>query len=64
MALNLIRKYVMINPTMSFPNRSDKNRAVQAQTLARGCRFWILNVEELYYPCSENKGARLSIFPA
>ena len=22
----------------------------------RGWKFWILKVEELYYPCSENKG--------
>ena len=32
------------------------NRAVQAQKMARCCKFWILKVGELYYPCSENKG--------
>ena len=25
--------------------------------MARGMKFWILEVEELYYLCSENKGA-------
>ena len=42
---------------MWFPNRSDTNRAVQAQKMARDWEFWIEKVEELYYPCSENKGA-------
>ena len=42
---------------MSFPNRPDTNRAVQAQKMARDWKFWIKKVEELYYPCSENKGA-------
>ena len=44
-------------PTMWFPNRSDTNRAVQAQSMARDWKFWIEKVEELYYPLSENKGA-------
>ena len=42
---------------MWFPNRSDTNRPVQAQKQARSLKFWIYKVEELYYPCSENKGA-------
>ena len=42
---------------MWFPNRFDTNRAVQALRMARNWKFWILKVEELYYPCSENKGA-------
>ena len=48
---------VMRKLTMSFLNRSDTNRAVQAQKMARGWNLWILKVEKLYYPCSENKGA-------
>ena len=44
-------------PTMWFPNRSDTNRAVQAQEQAISLKFSIYKVEELYYPCSENKGA-------
>ena len=44
-------------PTMWFPNRSDTNRAVQAQKMARDWKFWIKKVEELSYPCSENEGA-------
>ena len=27
-------------PTMWFPNRSDKNQAVQAQKMARSLKFW------------------------
>ena len=47
----------MRKPSMWFPTRSDTNQAVQAQKMARGWKFWIYKVEELYYPCSENKGA-------
>ena len=42
---------------MWFPNRSDTNRAVQSQKMARSLKFQILVEEEVYYPCSENKGA-------
>ena len=42
---------------MWFSNRSDTNRPVQPQKRARRLKFWIYKVEELYYPCSENKGA-------
>ena len=42
---------------MWFPTRSDTNRAVQAQKMAGDGKFWIEKVEELYYPCSKNKGA-------
>ena len=47
----------MRKPTMWFLNRFNTNRAVQAQKMARDWKFWNSNVEELYYPCSENKGA-------
>ena len=40
-----------------FPTRSATNRAVLSQKMARGLKFRIYEVEELYYPCSENKGA-------
>ena len=40
-----------------FPTRSDTNRAVQPQGIARGLKFRIYVVEGLYYLCSENKGA-------
>ena len=40
---------------MWFLNRYDTNQAVQAQ-MARSWKFWIKEEEELYYPCSENKG--------
>ena len=30
----------MGKPTMWFPNRSDTNRAVQAQKMARDWKFW------------------------
>ena len=44
-------------PTMWFPNRSDTNQAVQSQKQARSLKFRIKEEEEVYYPCSENKGA-------
>ena len=43
--------------TILVPTRCDTNRAVQSQKMVRGLKFWIKIVEELYYPCSENKGA-------
>ena len=42
---------------MRFPNRSDTNRSVQAQEMARDRKFQIKKEEELYYQCSGNKGA-------
>ena len=38
-------------------NRFDTNPAIQAKKIARAWKFWIYKVDELYYPCSENKGA-------
>ena len=46
---------------MWFPNRSDTNRAVQAQKMARDWKFWIQKVEELYYLCSENKDISFAV---
>ena len=43
-------------PTVCVPTRSDTNRAVQSPKILRGWKFWIEKEEELYYPCSENKG--------
>ena len=48
---------IMRKPMFWFPTRSDTNRAVQLQKMARGLKFGIKKVEELYYLCSENKGA-------
>ena len=43
------------NLSSGFPTRSDKNRTIQPQKMAR---LNIYDVEErLYYICSENKGA-------
>ena len=47
----------MRKPTVWFPVWSDTNQAVQLQKKARGLKFRIHEVEGLYYPCSENKGA-------
>ena len=47
----------MRKPTFWFPTWSGTNQAVQVQKMARGLNFQILKVEELYYLCSENKGA-------
>ena len=41
---------------MWFSNRSDKKQAAQAQKVEVG-NFGFKKVEELYNPCSENKGA-------
>ena len=46
----------MGKPTMWFLNRSDTNRPVQSQKMARGLKFRIEEGEEVYYLCSENKG--------
>ena len=48
----------MKNRSLGFPTRSDTNRAVQPQMMSRGLKFRIKVVEGLYYPCSENKGAK------
>ena len=37
--------------------RSDTNQAVQPLEMATGLKFCIQEVEVLYYPSSENKGA-------
>ena len=42
--------------TMRFPNRSATNWSNQSQKMDRTLKFWISEKEELYYPCSENKG--------
>ena len=45
------------NRSSGFPTKSDKNRPVQSQKQTRSLKFWIYVQEELYYACSENKGA-------
>ena len=40
-----------------FPTRSDTNHSVQPQKMTGGLKFRIYEVEGMYYPCSENKGA-------
>ena len=42
---------------MWFPKGSDTNLAVQSQKQARSLKFRIKEEEEVYYPCSENKGS-------
>ena len=49
------------NVLVRNPTWSDTNQAVQLQKIARCLKFWIHKVEELYYPCSENKGADLRL---
>ena len=44
-------------PTIWVSIRSDTNWAVQSQKQARSLKFRIKEVEGLYYPWSENKGA-------
>ena len=45
------------NLSSGFPTSFDTNRAVQPQKMARNWEFLIWVVDELYYLCSENKGA-------
>ena len=45
------------NRSSGLPTRSDTKRAAQLLNMARALKFWIYEVEGLYYPCSENKGA-------
>ena len=45
------------NRSSRFPTRSNTNRSVQPQKMARGMKFWIEEVEEMYYlSTSESKG--------
>ena len=48
---------VVRKPVFGFPTRSDTNRAVQLQKMARGLQFRIYKIGGLYYLRSENKGA-------
>ena len=41
--LNLDMSHLMRKQTMWFPTRSDIKKAVQAQKMARGWKFWIWN---------------------
>ena len=45
------------NRYSGFPTRSDTNRPVQSQKQTRSLKFRIQEEENLYYPCSEIKGA-------
>ena len=48
----------MRKPTIWVSNqvRHKPGCTVTEDILARGLKFWIYKVEEMYYPCSENKG--------
>ena len=46
----------MRKPTIWVPTRSDTNRAVQSQMIAKSLKFLMNEEEGLYYSCSENKG--------
>ena len=54
-----VQRYFEPHLSLGFPTRSDTNRAVQPQEMARGFKFWIKKVEGLYYTCRENKGTEL-----
>ena len=47
--------HIAYSNKFGFPTRSDTNRSVQSQKLARSLKYWISVEEQLYYPCSENK---------
>ena len=46
----------MRKPTTWFPNRSNTNQAVRSQKQVRRLKFRTQEEEEVYHPCSENKG--------
>ena len=48
---------IVRKPDSGFPTRADTNWAVQLQKMSSCLKFRIEEVEGLYYPCSENKGA-------
>ena len=48
--MGYVLKYLAARPYQNY-------QPVQPQKQAREWKFWILKVEELYYPCSENKDA-------
>ena len=41
-------------PVFRFPTGSDTNRALQPQKKARGLNFWILELDGLFYLCSDS----------
>ena len=45
------------NLSSGFQTWSDTDQAVQQQKMLRGLKFWLLEVEGLFYRSSENKGA-------
>ena len=45
------------NLSLWFPTRSDTNQPVQSKKMVRGWKFWTYKVQELHYPCGENKSA-------
>ena len=47
----------MRKPVFGDSARSNKNRAVHPQKMARGLKFRIKKVEGLYNLCNEDKGA-------
>ena len=49
------------NRSLGFPTRSDTNRPVQLQEMARSLKFWIQKEEELYYPCIAKTKALISL---
>ena len=57
MIIIIIMSLCVRKPTIWVPTWSDTNQAVQSQKIDRSLKFWILEEEELYYLCSENKGA-------
>ena len=58
-AQNIDCGYMLELPQSMFgsPTRSDTNRAVQPQKMARGLKFLIKEEEGLYYLCSKNEGS-------
>ena len=51
------KAFELSQENQQFPNRSDTNRAVQVQEMAKSLKFRFKEEEGLYCQYSENKGA-------
>ena len=56
MVLWFLHMSVNVGKPLRILNRSNTNQAVQPLNIGRGMKFYIEEVEVLYYPSSESKG--------
>ena len=49
--------HISIKPVLGVSDQVQHKLAVQPQKMARGLKFLIYKLEEMYFLCSKNKGA-------